>query len=217
MGNKQKQYRQNLLSMPKRLLELPVQNGYPVPWFVAKVGDSYDFRCVDSRKFAIAIKKQQCWICGQKLGSYLAFGVGSMCAVNRTVPEPPSHRDCMEWSIKSCPFLCQSQEYRRETNLPEGVSEPAGFAIKRNPGVIALWVTRSYRLFGDGNGGVLFKIGAPTEVHWFRKGRLATRTECLESIESGYPELLKLAEQEGALAVEGLQKLKDEAIKLLLS
>lgn len=94
--------------IPKRILPLPVQNGYPVPWFVAKIGDKYDFRISDSSKLTQAIKRRCCWICGEKLGSYLAFPIGPMCAINRTISEPPdarrlataslTHTECAKWA-----------------------------------------------------------------------------------------------------------------------
>lgn len=207
-------YRQDLPPIPQRLRSLPIERGYPVPWFVAEVDGHYDFRCIDHRKFAPAVKHRKCWICGQKLGAYLAFGIGPMCAINRTIAEPPSHRECMEWAMKVCPFLIQRQEERRETNLPEGVKEQAGIAIKRNPGVIVLWVTKSYQPF-NAPGGILFKIGEPLEVCWFREGRPATRAECLESIDSGYPTLLELARADGVMGVQQLEKCKVEAMKFL--
>jgi hypothetical protein len=209
-----KQYRQDLPVIPKRLLPLPVERGYPVPWFVAQVDGHYDFRCIDYRKMEPAIKKKLCWICGQKLGAYLAFGIGPMCCINRTIAEPPSHKECMRWAMTVCPFLIQRQEERRETHLPEGIKEAAGLGNKRQPGVIVLWITTAYQPF-KAPGGILFKIGEPLEVQWFRQGRLASRAECLESIDSGYPFLLELAQKDGAEGVQQLEKRKIEAMKLL--
>lgn len=208
-------YRDDLPEIPQRLRSLPVERGYPVPWFVAKVDDHYDFRVIDKRKFAPAVKKRLCWICGQKLGAYLAFPIGPMCAINRTISEPPSHRECAEWSIKVCPFLVQRQEQRRETHLPEGIVEPAGHGIKRQPGAVCLWVTKSYRPFSDGSGGVLFELGDPLEVLWFKEGRSATREEVLQSIDSGYPLLMEMAQLDGDAGVRELQRRRSEAMKLL--
>lgn len=207
-------YRQDLPPIPHRLRSLPTERGYPVPWFVAEVNGHYDFRCIDYDKLVPAVKHKKCWICGQKLGGFLAFGIGPMCAINRTIAEPPSHRDCMEWAMKVCPFLIQRQEERRETHLPEGIKEQPGVPIKRNPGVVVLWVTRFYRPF-NAPGGILFKIGEPLEVHWFKEGRAATRAECIESIDSGYPALLELAKTDGAAGVQELERRKKEAMKLL--
>lgn len=207
-------YRQDLPQIPQRLRSLPIERGYPVPWFVAEINGHYDFRCIDYRKMQPAIKKRLCWICGQKLGAYLAFGIGPMCCINKTIAEPPSHRECMEWAMKVCPFLVQRQEERRETNLPEGVKDQPGIVVKRNPGAIALWITKTYSPFNV-PGGILFKIGEPIEVCWFKEGRAATRTECIESIDSGYPLLLELAQAEGSASVEHLERKKLEAMKLL--
>lgn len=200
--------------IPQRLLSLPIQNGFPVPWFVAEINGSYDFRVIDERKFKPAIKQKLCWICGQKLGAYLAFPIGPMCTINRTISEPPSHRDCAEWSIKACPFLAQRQEVRRETNLPEDIIEPGGIAIARQPGAICLWVTKSYTFLKVPNG-LIFKLGEPISVDWFKEGRKASKDEVLESINTGYPILLEMAAKEGESAIRKLEKMRDAAMKLL--
>lgn len=208
-------YRNDLPEIPQRLRSLPIQNGYPVPWFVAEVDGHYDFRIIDYRKFQPAVKKHLCWICGQKLGAYLAFPIGPMCAINRTISEPPSHRECAEWSIKVCPFLVQRQEERRGSHLPEGTKEPAGHGIKRQPGAICLWITKRYQQFSDGKGGRLFELGDPVEVLWFKEGRAATREEVMQSIDSGYPLLMEMAQQDGAVGVRELERRRLEALKLL--
>lgn len=200
--------------IPQKLLSRPIQNGFPVPWFVAQVEGVYDFRCVDASKFQPAIKHHKCWICGQKLGSYLAFTIGPMCAINRTISEPPSHRECAEWSIKACPFLAQRQEVRRETNLPDNIKEPGGVAIARQPGATCLWVTNKYEVVKLPNG-LIFKIGDPLEVFWYREGREATRSEVLHSIDTGYPILLEMAQLEGERAIAALENKRSEALKLL--
>lgn len=208
-------YREDLPQpIPQRLLSRPIERGFPVPWFVAEVDGHYDFRCIDARKFEPAIKHRLCWICGQKLGSYLTFSIGPMCAINRTISEPPSHRECAEWSAKACPFLAQRQDYRRETNIPKDVKEPGGIAIARQPGVTVLWITTEYKVVQLPNG-LIFKIGDPLEVHWLREGRRATRAEIMESIDTGYPILLEMAEREGTRAISDLEKRRSEALKLL--
>lgn len=191
--------------IPQRLRSLPIERGMPAPWFTAVVDGHHDFRVTDAHKLPIAVKKKLCWICGQKLGSYLAFPIGAMCAINRTISEPPSHRECAEWSIKACPFLAQRQYDRRESNLPEGVEEAAGIGLKRQPGAICLWITRRYTPFRAGKG-VLFELGDPTEVLWFCKGREATYEEVMESIDSGLPSLMEMAKIDGPDAVRLLNQ-----------
>jgi hypothetical protein len=214
---KMPEYRADLPSVPTRLRSRPIERGYPVPWFVAEIDGRYDFRVADAEKLGQAVRQNLCWTCGQKLGAYKAFGVGPMCVVNRTSSEPPSHRDCIEWSAQACPFLNQSLSCRREGNLPEAeLVEPGGFAILRQPGVTVLYITQNYRVFrAPNNGGLLFTMGEPTEVRWFRQGRAATRAECLEAIETGYPALLEMAEAEGQNAIRELEQRKQAMLALL--
>lgn len=199
--------------LPARIAKLRTDaRGYPVPWFVAWV-DGPDgpetvpeFRAMDARKFRAAVQQRLCWVCGEPLGRWLAFPIGAMCVVTRTISEPPSHVECAEWSIRHCPFLNNPRAVRDETNVPVDARAAAGFAIKRNPGVACLWVTREYECFNDGRGGVLITIGKPERVTWWREGRSATRAEVQDAIESGLPILLNAARVDGRFAVEALEK-----------
>lgn len=210
-------YRTNLPPIPFRMRRLPIERGYPVPWFVMKVNGRYDFRVADNSKLRAAVKERRCWVCGQQLGVYLAFTIGPMCAINRTIAEPPSHRECAEFSVVACPFLNQRESARRSNDLPENRIAPAGHAIMRQPGVALLWITKSYQPFRAPGGGVLFEIGDPVETHWYREGRLATREEVLTSIDSGYPILLSAAEEEGERAVKSLEHACEQAMALIPS
>ena len=210
--------RSDLGALPPRIAKLPIDaRGYPVPWFVAWV-DGPDgpetvpeFRAMDARKFRAAVKLKLCWVCGEPLGRWLAFPIGPMCAITRTTAEPPSHRECAEWSIAHCPFLSQPRQVRREDRLPEDVEDPAGNFIKRNPGVVCLWVTRSYELFNDGAGKPLITIGQPESVSWWCEGRAATRAEVDASVGSGLPILLNEAKRDGRFAVDALGQCYERA------
>lgn len=177
------------IPMPRNIQKLPIcpQRRVPVPWFVAMVGGQYEFRCMDGAKLLLAIKESRCWTCGQVLANAKVFVIGPMCTVNRISAEPPSHEDCARFAVRACPFLAKPHMHRRKNNLPEEACNPGGMMIERNPGVIALWMTRSYQLVKDPNGGVLFKIGDPERVSWWSAGRTATRAEVLASVESGLP------------------------------
>lgn len=208
------EYRDGLPTIPIRMRRLPITRGYPTPWFVARVDGVLDFRVMDEEKLVRAVKEKRCWVCGEVLGVNLAFTIGPMCAVNRTSAEPPEHLDCATFSVKACPFLTQLQSHRRETNLPEGVTDPAGCFIKRQPGVILVWVTKGYRIIQTERG-PLFRIGEAERVYWWREGRQATREEILVSIESGLPLLREPAEQQGPHAVTQLKKQIADAMVLL--
>lgn len=216
--------RQNLPALPPRMKKLPLDHrGFPVPWFVAWFEDGEpcdsgkgvpDFRVVDTPKIGLAIKQRRCWVCGEHLGVHMAFVIGPMCAVNRVISEPPSHRDCAIFSATACPFLIQPRMRRNEKDLP-GHNEAAGFGLKRNPGAACVWITRRYELFRPhaGHDGILFQLGEPEETLWFANGRQATRAEVMDSIESGLP--LLRAEDEGPEAVAALKVALDRAMKLV--
>lgn len=175
-----------------RIAALPVDSrGYPVPFFVQKMPDgNWDFRIADSRKLQACLTLGLCWVCGQAMGKFKTFTIGPMCGINRTTAEPPEHKDCAEWSVKNCPFMTRPHMVRREDELTRAGEEGvAGIMIKRNPGVMLVWTTTTFRPFSDGRGGRLFEIGEPLELSWWREGRKATRAEIIESIESGLPRL----------------------------
>lgn len=195
--------RPGLPPLPSRMTALKLDHrGYPVPWFVAWIDGKPDFRVIDGKKMAPAIRLRRCWICGEKLGRYMTFLIGPMCAINRTISEPPSHTDCARFSAQACPFLTLPMASRREANMPDKISECAGVGLKRNPGVVCLWTTTSYRPFGDGKGGVLFRLGEPEQLEWIAEGRTATSEEIMASIDSGLPSLRAIAEEEGPQAIE---------------
>jgi hypothetical protein len=179
--------------MPARIAALPRDKGRPVPWFVQWFDGTPDFRVVDGSKFRDALRFGWCWVCGERVGRFATFTVGPMCVVNRTSAEPPAHRECAEYSARACPFLSIPNMVRRERHVPDGVTEPAGIMIKRNPGVTVVWTTLKYTLQRTPSG-PLFDIGEPVEVEWFAQGRQATRAEIMASIESGLPALQVLAD-----------------------
>jgi hypothetical protein len=194
------------LTMPERMNCLAISDeGYPVPWFVGYVDGKPDFRTMDGEKMGLAIRKRLCWMCGQPLGKFLTFAIGPMCAVSRTIAEPPSHLACLEYSVKACPFLTQPRMRRNEKDLPED-GHVAGHGLKRNPGVTLLWTTLSYKIFRAPNGGILFNLGDPVHVEHWAYGRRATRAEIVASMETGLPLLMEIAVDEGPDAVDELKR-----------
>jgi hypothetical protein len=196
---------------------LPVdERGYPVPAFVDTLPDgTRDFRFMSKRHWIKCITHRVCWVCGMKLGSYLAFLIGPMCAINRTTSEPPSHKECAEWSAQFCPFLARPKMHRREDELTEHAREldtERGCPILRNPGVALVWVTRGYRRL---TGQMLLTVDDPIEVSWWAEGRPATRAEVEESIRTGYPLLMEMAEKDGATAMAALDAARRGMERLL--
>lgn len=187
--------------LPDAIKNLPRdKRGYPVPFFASEINGEADFVHADPKKFRLAIKENRCWICGGHLGKLKTFVLGPMCCVTRTTSEPPCHYECAKFAVTACPFLTKPLAKRGEN---EGVN-PGGVMIKRNPGVAALWGTMSYTLF-EANG-ILFEVGEPVALTFWREGRAASRDEVTESITSGSPALAEMAVMEGEEAVQELLK-----------
>jgi hypothetical protein len=204
--------------IPKRIAKLPLdERGFPIPFFVGyDTRGLPDFRMMDAHKLRRAVVDKLCWICGEPLGRYLAFCIGPMCALNRNNAEPPMHKDCALFSVQACPFLLNPEQKRNKRKVHGEWCEPPGEPIKRNPGVALVWITESYDVYIDHRtNGPLFRLGDPVEVSYWREGRPALRHEIVESIESGLPILLEMAQDEGSKAVEALYKARDAAYKLL--
>lgn len=200
----------NLPEVPSRIKKLQKnEKGYPVPWFVQWIDGKPDFRVMDSNKWIAAVKLKLCWTCGEPMGKFKAFVIGPMCAVNRTSSEPPSHRECAEFSARACPFLTEPKRVRREAGMPPGWETVGGVSIRRNPGVALVWITKSYKVFrAPGQEGVkvgvLIEIGDPVKTLWFAEGREATYAEVMESIKTGLPLLQSEALKEGDDALRAL-------------
>lgn len=179
--------RPDLPELPRFIKSLPVHRGYPVPWFVDWVDGEPEFRAMDRRKFVRAVNERLCWVCGQKLFAEEVFVIGPICAINRISSEPPAHRECAQFSARACPFLSRPGMVRRPDDRIN-TKNVAGMMIERNPGVTLLWFTRRHTIMQVTNG-VLFQIGHPFKLEWYREGRAATRAEIMESINTGLPAL----------------------------
>jgi uncharacterized protein (DUF3820 family) len=202
------------IPLPCRMARLPVnERGFPVPFFVAKVGNDWDFRAFDGAKFFACYRRRLCWLCGEPLGRYVAFVIGPMCSVNRVSSEPPSHLECAQYAVRACPFLTRPRARRNEVDMPDG--KTAGISLEHNPGATLIWITKAYHAFKDGKGGVLFQIGEPHDLLWFAEGRTATRAEIEAAFDKGLPFLREVAAKEGGDAEQALQDQINRALKLL--
>lgn len=207
-----RQPRKDLPPIPLRMRQLPIEaRGYPVPWFVEWINGVPDFRVMDRRKWGLAIRFGNCWLCGEPVGAKRTFVIGPMCAINRTTSEPANHLECAEFAVRACPFMVRPNAKRRGANLPEDFVHPAGNHIERNSGVMCLWTTREFNVFRAhmGRSGQLIRIGEPTEVEWYAEGRKATRAEIMHSIDTGFPFLEKSAREQDLAEHRGTQMIDD--------
>lgn len=209
--------------MPRRMRGLRRDHrGFAIPYFVAWLDvhgrevtppeGAPDFRILSPGRMYRCKRDRLCWLCGHKLGRYMTFAIGPMCAITRTTMEPPSHLECARYGVQVCPFLSRPRMRRNDDDMPEGHWAP-GLTIPRNPGVTALWTTTTYRTFraerqggGPGTPGELIRVGDPEHVEWWRESRLATNAEVMESVESGLPVVVKQAEAQGPAAMRQLEQ-----------
>jgi hypothetical protein len=196
-------------NVPPRIDKLPIsEKGFPIPWFAATMPDgTRDFRVVDPVQMAHAVRHKKCWVCGEQMGKHMSFVIGPMCGVNRTISDPPSHLECATFSALNCPFLSRPLAKRNTEGL-DGMREAGGFGLKRNPGVVGVWTTQSYKPFRAhaGASGILFEIGPPDGLSWYANGRVATDEEVYTSVATGLPHLIELAKDEGNEAVRYLKQ-----------
>lgn len=175
-------------------------NGYPVPWFTARVNGRPDFRVVGPEKVATAVAQRRCWVCGGRLapvGQPAAFVVGPIGAVVRTSSEPPSHPDCAAFAVRACPFLARPAAKRRDhSDIP--TAELPGIHLPHNPGVSAVWSALSWQVERHPEGFLFHLPDFPERVDWFREGRAATR----EEVDAAFEESLKSAAVQGVEASE---------------
>jgi hypothetical protein len=201
------------LEIPPRMRSLPIDaRGYPVPKFVRYIDGVPDFRVIDADFMRRAIRNRLCWICGQRLGVFLAVCSGPMCVLSGTVSEPGQHISCARFAVQACPFMTHPNRARNEHGLPEDKMAP-GIMIKRNPGVAAIYVTKTLKLFRPPIGeGILFRLGEPVSCEWWAHGRPATRDEVMAAINSGLPLLREAAQQDGP---EGMAELEAQITQRL--
>lgn len=167
-------------AMPDRIARLERDpRGYPIPWFVHRPADgTIDFRVMDPERFVLAVKERRCWVCGDRLGKFIAFVGGPLSAAQRLYADPPSHVECAEFAAKVCPFLTIPTARRREANKPAHV-EMSGQQVIENPEVTGILIATGYS--GLPQGVLLAK--EPREIRWFHQGRPAKRSEVQHAIQ----------------------------------
>lgn len=185
------------IPIPPRMAHRPInRRGFPVPWFVTEKDASgdWDFVNVHPLRVVEAVSRGVCFLCGERLGKYVAFVIGPMCSINRVSAEPPVHRECAEYAVRACPFLVNPNTRRNEKAARGDGSTTPGIMIQHNPGVNLIWITTSFTIQQR-----LFCLGEPVALAWFKQGRNATRAEINEAIDKGLPYLRQVAAAEDAL------------------
>jgi hypothetical protein len=180
----------NLPPIPPHMQELPLdKRGYPVPYFVQWVNGVPDFRVSNMRRIYECTNKKLCMICGKALNKDegCVFAVGPLSTLTQTNDEPPMHRACAEFSAQVCPWMLHPGMKRIPKPLPDGTMsagqlEAVGAINGGAPKVWALYDTDSYIAEAQENRTILYFMGEPREIHWWKAGRRATREEVLEAL-----------------------------------
>ncbi len=114
------EYRKGLPDRPASIAALPVdERGYPVPYFVKYIDGVPDFRVVDHPKIVRATNERKCFICGSALNQTFHFAMGPRSAIFKQTNHGPSHKDCIEYSLETCPFILYPNAQRRRAALPD--------------------------------------------------------------------------------------------------
>jgi hypothetical protein len=162
--------------IPESLNHLPVQGGYPVPYFVAwpEVNGKKraDFRLFDGKKQRSCLKYHLCFICGKKLPYESGFLVGGQSGLdNRVSSDTFMHEACARFALEACPHLAIQSLDRRESNLPENISKPDG-AVPDKPDIICLIHADKHQLIQTQHGILInFRPKRVQRFH-YQQGRL---------------------------------------------
>jgi hypothetical protein len=189
-----------MMSEPKRIKRLARWGQYPVPFFVSwflegrlmrpgTPGSKPDFRVMSGQAWSVCLAHRRCWICGDVLGSLATFVAGPLSILQRGSVEPPSHRDCAEYAVRTCPHMLNPGREKRDTNMPTDIEGPPdGLLADYNPGIAATYVTRTWQVIKDER--PVFILGSPVSVSWWREGRPASRREIINAMELGLPDVV---------------------------
>ena len=108
-------------AMPARIARLPRDpRGYPIPWNVLRANGTAFFTVNDDRRHWIAIRRSLCPICGEALGQWKWFVGGPRSAFdpNGWYSDLPGHRECIEFSLQTCPYLA-APKYLGRIDVPD--------------------------------------------------------------------------------------------------
>jgi hypothetical protein len=157
--------------IPRRLPSRPRDpRGFAISWFSLILPDgSARISVNDSAKRSRALAHRLCWTCGQPLGRFVSFVLGPVQTLSRITTELPSHRECILLCAARLPISGQSATRafgRAVLELLCGYRSP----LPDNPGLHALWVTRTYQPEPTPRDARIIRIGEPESVTWRRGG-----------------------------------------------
>lgn len=162
--------------LPPRLAARPKDHrGYPIPWNVQlDAAGRPDFRVIDQRKVAQAVRNRVCGLCGEPLGRHLAFIGGPLSHQSRFFTDPPMHKDCAQYALRVCPWLA-APNMRYAEQLPQlaGVTTVVHTQMisDQRPERFFVATTRDYRLVRMPDGAVVLQAEPWEWSEWWRHGQ----------------------------------------------
>lgn len=159
----------NEVPMPARIARLPRDpRGYPIPVNVLNSNGKLDFRAIDPDKAQRLIAQRCCALCGEPLGSRIAFVGGPRSIENRFFSDAAMHRDCAIYALQVCPFLAApSFGYRK--SVPEEMAVNAAVSTER-PEAFGLGICRDYTTHLIGGVHLVLQATPFESVSWWRNG-----------------------------------------------
>lgn len=189
----------NIPPIPQSMQDLPRDpRGYPIPFFVMWFDGKPDFRISDMRNIYRCTLERLCMICGKPLPSDEGvFAMGPLSTINRANDEPPMHRVCAEFSAQTCPWMLRPGMKRITKPMPDGTLDAAeqnarelvqstpGAVYSGAPEVWSLYDASHYTVEVMDNKTLMFFLGPPREMYWYRAGRRATYDEVVDALSAG--------------------------------
>jgi hypothetical protein len=137
------------------------RRGYPITFVTLVDKDGVpDFRTVDQERLAKCIRNRLCGMCGERLGKHIHFVGGPLCVENGLFIDPPMHRECAVYALKTCPHLASSKGRFAPVGNGHGLHVIEIASDEKAPW-FALMHTTGYGLVQHISGTMLIKAARP--------------------------------------------------------
>lgn len=161
-------------TIPGRLARRPRDSrGFPIPAvaFIKEDGTP-DFRITDIVRWQSVVTRRACALCGEPLGSRIAFVGGPKCHEFRIFTDAGMHLECANFAKTVCPYLVLP----KARHAPS-VATPAGALLHiseevplEKPERFFIGVTRDYHPYRLPDGTFVVRAGPWESVEWFVPG-----------------------------------------------
>ena len=155
------------VAIPDRLSRRPRDSrGFPQPFVVS------DFRTTDGERWGYAVTQRRCGLCGEPLGSNIAFIGGPLSHESRLFTDVGMHRDCAEYALRVCPYLAIRPVKHLETikQVPDELRLAAPEVSTDKPERFALGITGGFKVIRLPSGPPALLANPWKSVSWWVAG-----------------------------------------------